>query len=332
MKELMTMGKQRWSYELVKEFTENNSNCTLLSTEFKTAKSNLVFKCECTNDFITTFERFRLRDKRQCNDCGFKNQLDKQSLSFSEVKQYVKENSESILLSEQYVNTKEKLRLKCRCGEIFYKSFEKFKSKSKTCKKCSYEDISKSQLFSYDFVRKYIESKGCRLIDSDYINCESKISVECFCETNYSTTFTDFKNFNHIRCRKCTNQMSKGEILIEEYLNNSNLLFELQYTFEDLKADNARHLLKFDFAIFNDNNITLVEFDGKQHYIPVDYFGGIDAFKVLQSNDARKNEYCTLNNINLIRIPYYEINNIEKILNTTLNLNQDNTVPSLTAS
>ena len=37
-------------------------------------------------------------------------------------------------------------------------------------------------------------------------------------------------------------------------------------------------------------------------------------FNDLKENDKRKDEYCLLNNIRLIRIPYTEINNIENIL------------------
>lgn len=159
----------RWNYELVNQFVKNNSNCTLLSTEFKTAKTKMLFKCECDNEFETTFERFRLRNKRQCNNCGNKIMMNKQSLSFEEVKKFIEENSECTLLSKIYKNTKEKLKLKCKCGRVFYKSFEKFKSKNKMCKECSYNEISSSQIFDYNFVKSYIEEKDCTLLSNIYI-------------------------------------------------------------------------------------------------------------------------------------------------------------------
>lgn len=324
------MSKIRWNYESVKQFVIDNSDCTLLSTEFKTAKTNMSFKCKCGNDFETTFERFRLRNKRQCNDCGFKNQLEKQSLSFDEVKKYVEENSDCILISETYVNTKEKLKFKCGCGEPFYKSFEKFKSKSKMCKKCSYDEISKSQIFEYEFVKSYIEYKGCELLSTEYNSCEDILDIKCSCGENYEASFSNFKNDNQIRCKRCTNKMSKGEILIEDYLRHNHIKYETQYTFEDLKAGNNKHKLKFDFGIFIDNDLScLIEFDGKQHSNPVEYFGGREAFEILQENDNKKNEYCKLNNLKLIRIPYKHLKNINDILDDLLKINHDNTVPSL---
>ena len=46
------------------------------------------------------------------------------------VKLFIKNNSDSILLSEKYKNQKEKLKLKCKCGEIFYVTFDNFLRKS----------------------------------------------------------------------------------------------------------------------------------------------------------------------------------------------------------
>lgn len=59
-----------------------------------------------------------------------------------------------------------------------------------------------------------------------------------------------------------------------------------------------------------------IEFDGEQHYIPKDYFGGEKRLLETQINDKIKNEYCKENNIRLIRIKYDQ--KIENILNKIL--------------
>ena len=51
----------------------------------------------------------------------------------------------------------------------------------------------------------------------------------------------------------------------------------------------------------------------------VDYFGGKDSLEYIKYNDQIKNEYCKNNNIILIRIPYWEIDNISDILDLSLN-------------
>lgn len=323
------MCKTRWNYTLVEEFVSENSNCTLISTEFKTAKSKMVFKCSCGKEFETTFEHFRLRNKRQCNECGISSQLEKQSLSIEEVVKYVKEQSECNLLSDVYINSKSKLEFLCSCGTTFKKSFEKFK-KSSMCKKCSYNQISLSQTFDYSYIKNYIELKNCKLKSEEYNGCYNTLEVICKCGEIYLVSFNSFKNENQIRCKKCSNKMSKGEIFIEEYLIKNKFNYIYQYGFQDLKANNDRHLLKFDFAVFLDNSLLcLIEFDGKQHKSPVEYFGGIESYEVLRNNDKKKNDYCSINNIKLIRIPYEEMSNIEQILNNSLIIKNDNTVPSL---
>ena len=68
--------------------------------------------------------------------------------------------------------------------------------------------------------------------------------------------------------------------------------------------------LPFDFYL-PDYNIC-IEFDGRQHYKSIEYFGGEKHLEYVQYNDKIKTEYCLNNNINLIRIKYDE--NINKKL------------------
>jgi very-short-patch-repair endonuclease len=66
-------------------------------------------------------------------------------------------------------------------------------------------------------------------------------------------------------------------------------------------------------------NITVIEFDGQQHFEPV-RFNGISKeaafvnFKKIQQIDLLKTEYCKYNGISLLRIPYKKIKKIPEIL------------------
>jgi hypothetical protein len=66
----------------------------------------------------------------------------------------------------------------------------------------------------------------------------------------------------------------------------------------------------------------MIEFDGKQHFKPIKFFGGEKAFEETQERDQRKNRYCRDHNIELVRIPYYDFDNIEAILESKLKLTQ----------
>ena len=124
-------------------------------------------------------------------------------------------------------------------------------------------------------------------------------------------------------CPEC-NKTSTGEILISGILNTYNILNASQFRINECRNKNT---LPFDHAIFRDvektDLIFLIEFDGHHHFYPI-CFGGmseemaIEAFKQTQINDKIKTNYCLNNNIPLLRIPYWEFDNIPTILTTKL--------------
>lgn len=61
---------------------------------------------------------------------------------------------------------------------------------------------------------------------------------------------------------------SLGEKSIEKLLRENNINYKKEYAFQDLVSIN-NVLLRFDFAIFDENNEIerLIEYDGEQHYL-----------------------------------------------------------------
>lgn len=109
---------------------------------------------------------------------------------------------------------------------------------------------------------------------------------------------------------------SINETIIKKLLLEKGIEFQQEYTFEDL-VSNSNKKLRFDFAIFNKKEIKfLLEFQGIQHFKPISFFGGEEAFKKLQYHDALKREYCKTNNIKLYTITFEE--NIEEKLEEIL--------------
>lgn len=96
--------------------------------------------------------------------------------------------------------------------------------------------------------------------------------------------------------------VSKGEELIEKILINNHVNYEKQYSFSECKYIRP---LKFDFAIIeNDEPIYLIEYNGKQHYEPIGYFGGRKEYEKNKLRDLIKDNYCKKNNIPLLKLPY----------------------------
>ena len=102
---------------------------------------------------------------------------------------------------------------------------------------------------------------------------------------------------------------SRGEIKIEEILDNAGLIFKEEYIFEGLNSPNGRPL-RFDFAVFDDDgNVDfLIEYQGRQHYEPTAKFGGKRGFYQQQYNDNLKRRFCQFHDLRLIEIPYNEEN------------------------
>lgn len=71
-------------------------------------------------------------------------------------------------------------------------------------------------------------------------------------------------------------------------------------------------MLSYDYYIPCNN--TLIEYQGKQHYLPLEFFGGENQLIIQQEHDRRKREYAFSNGYEFIEIPYWEYDNIENIL------------------
>ena len=122
---------------------------------------------------------------------------------------------------------------------------------------------------------------------------------------------------NHTTSCGCKINSSK-ERIIENYLKELNVVYEKQKRFEDCKY---KYTLPFDFAIYNNDKTLkcLIEYDGQQHFKPIDFFGGIDGFEKTKIRDSIKNQYCEDNNIKLVRISYLNTDNeIKEIITNTI--------------
>ena len=117
-------------------------------------------------------------------------------------------------------------------------------------------------------------------------------------------------------CKSCVE--SNGEKKVRETLDKYNISFEPQQTFEKCRNPKTNTKLKFDFYLKDLN--TCIEYDGKQHYESVEYWGGEEGLEKLKYRDSIKNTFCKENDITLLRIPYTEYNDIEHILKNNIGI------------
>lgn len=135
---------------------------------------------------------------------------------------------------------------------------------------------------------------------------------ECRCDCG-CTTYVSAANLKGGSTNSCGCITSKGNFKVTQLLTQNNILFEKEYSFEDLMNTDTNYKLFFDFAILDEHNHLsyLIEYDGEQHFLtrPQGYFSEKSIEKI-HFLDEKKNEYCLEHNIPLIRIPYTRFNEL----------------------
>ncbi|MCW1239217.1 endonuclease domain-containing protein [Bacillus pretiosus] len=219
---------------------------------------------------------------------------------------------------DEYVNYHTKLNvIHNQCGEKYEVSPANF-LKGKRCPTCSIVKRAKKRARTTDdFIKEvYAEVKGEYEVLGEYENSITPIKIQHKeCGHVYKVTPSNFLKHGK-RCPKC--RYSRGEKRVRDFLELHNFKFAEQHRFSDCTLTK---MLVFDFVIFDDiNKIThAIEYDGEFHFFKL--FRTEDKFRLQKMRDKKKNDYCKEKDIKLIRIPYQQFNNIEKILSAKLNVN-----------
>jgi protein-arginine kinase activator protein McsA/very-short-patch-repair endonuclease len=200
----------------------------------------------------------------------------------------------------QYKNMTSKVEIICPEHGSFFQTPNQHRKRG--CPKCFYSSRRNN---IYDLIKKF-KRKNPNYIypeNQKYQNTYSKIEIICPEHGSFHQ-----RTINHLYlnqgCPRCNS--SKGENYIRNYLLENSFSVLEQYSFRELPN------LRFDFYL-EDYNLA-IEYDGIQHFEAIEHFGGEEAFASGKERDEIKNKYCKDNNIYLLRIPYWEYDNIEKLL------------------
>lgn len=295
----------------------NNIDMEILidEKEYKGKEYKYYFKCKKENHITYSWLKDVLDKNSGCKKCHHIEMGKNQMISYENIVYIYKNENYTVLISkdEYYEENKKTILVSCDKGHVHYSNIMNFKHNNTRCPICFEEKRGKSSIIPYEERVNQVKREGYSIITSkeEYKNGNTEIVIECPHKHKYITTIHNF--ISGTRCPYCN--MSKGELKIETILLNSNIEYEFQYRFEDCKYN---RILPFDFYITSLN--IAIEYDGKQHH-KLDCFNMtlLDSMN-LKKRDNIKTQYCKDNNIKLIRIPYWEFNNIEKILIKELNL------------
>ena len=266
---------------------------------------NRINKIELNNIKVLEYNDFDI--KCVCNVCNKELFGNYRNLSYKNFK--CKYCSLYEKLNDLLINNIEILKIEgsdiyieCENGHK-YKQDRRNLLAGKGCKECYLERIK----LSIDDIKeriKNIHGDSYKYNFSNFENIHTKIEIKC----NKGHVFKQ-KISNHLQGKACPIcRESMGERIISKYLDDNNIKYIKQYKFDSCYFINK---LKFDFYLPELN--TCLEYDGIQHYKPIDFFGGKKEFDKVKKRDKIKNEWCEKNKIRLIRISYKD--NIDLLIN-----------------
>lgn len=276
----------------------------------------------CNNNFTTQYVLItkgrKIYNKDACCCCASKKandvSRDKRARKYIGLARKICEDKGYILLTteKEYTDIKMFVNFICPVHGIQTIGLEVL-IRGSGCLPCAIEYRAKELALIPDEVKEYIESiNGNILLNKhEYINnATPNLNILCSCGEVFTTSYANYKNGKQ-KCNSCSSKESKGEERIRNFLDANNIKFEQEKRFDDCRDSKP---LPFDFYL-PENNL-IIEFDGKHHYEET----GRGNHEITKKHDEIKNQYCQSHNIDLLRIPYWEGNNINKIISNKLNL------------
>lgn len=208
-----------------------------------------------------------------------------------------------------YINKSEKCEVKClKCGTVYCKVAALFTDKRKVsiCKNC-FPTHTNIKLETYELPEgyEYVEK---------YNGMHNKVLIKHKCGFIWGITPNNIKLGKG--CPKCNKAKSKGEQKIEQFLINNNIKYIAQFPIDILE-----HKLSIDFYLPDFD--LYIEYNGEQHYHPVNFFGGQEKFEKQIALDNLKKKKLKEK---LLIISYLDYDNIEDILRSSTTIPQGSTL------
>ena len=226
--------------------------------------------------------------------------------------EYIKELetvNKNIKLVGNYINNITPTMYKCLIHNVEFENTPACILRGYGCPECKKEKLRNYHLKTHDQYVKEVEAINKNIIVvGKYISANTPIKHKCtVCGNEWDACPTNILRGSG--CNYCIK--SKGEKDIASLLDDYGIEYVEQKRFYD--CCDIREL-PFDFYLPTFN--VVIEYNGKQHYEPIEYFGGNDSFDIQQKHDKIKKDYCINNNIKFLEIRYDE--DIKEKLNNFL--------------
>lgn len=306
-KEKISLKTKRTHQQYIEELMIKNPNVEVIE-KYVNARTPILHHC-LIHDVYWKVAPYHVLDGAGCLQC--------RNNKISEIhrkthKEYVNELSiinQNIEVVDEYIGVTTPILHKCKIHNFEWLTTPASVLQGCGCPKCLGEKIRNKLVKSHEQYMVELREVNQHIIPLEkYISANKPILHKCSLDGNQWLT-SPYKALQGYGCPQCNE--SKGENQVRSWLKNHSIVYEHQKKFDDCKDIKA---LPFDFYLPDYN--TIIEYDGKQHFEPIEYFGGQDRYEYIIKHDKIKDEYCKNNGISLLRIPYFK--NVEEELNNFL--------------
>ena len=230
---------------------------------------------------------------QKCPTCANKFKYSSETFIKKSIEQFGDEYDYSLV---NYKDNKTPVKFICKKHGIFEQIPQAHLSSKIPCFKCTSENRRHT---NEEIINRFAKAHGERYDYSlvEFQTLHKKVKIIC-----KKHGIFEQKPEIHLLvfgCKKC--KLSKGELEVMNKLNEIGINYEFQYKFEECKN---KKKLPFDFYLPDFR--CCIEYNGIQHYEPIEWFGGYETFEKVKINDKIKQNFCQKKNIKLIIIKYDE--------------------------
>lgn len=185
-------NNKKLDYDFVKSKFEER-NYILLDFEYINANTKMKYSCDKGHECYITYGNLKLG--KGCKICANSSK----KLTYKFVKSEFKKRG-YLLLETEYSNNRTTLKYLCNEGHINYIKWNDFQQ-GHGCKKCSNILVGSKQRYSFNFIKSKFEERSYTLLETEYINNNTKMKYKCskghVCYITYSNLKLGYG------CRKC---------------------------------------------------------------------------------------------------------------------------------
>lgn len=213
---------------------------------------------------------------------------------------------------QEFRTMQDKVIITCPIHGDFEQSVYNHLYKGYGCPRCARELVGiKCRSNTENFMNKALKIHGNKYIYSkvNYIDQYTPVTIICPEHGEFQQVPKD-----HIRkdrpsgCPKC---LLKSQYILYNKICECFPSIDIKYEY----SPEWLGLQRFDIYIPKYN--IAIEYNGKQHYVPIKFFGGEIGLQNTQERDKLKRDKCKNNNCTLFELPYnYKENDFQNLVNS----------------